>query len=67
MKDKLKEYLHTEWRYNVHPKYLKYFEEWYNQLTEKQRLYYNAYMDGNKTPFTKQSGGNMRNDNLGTD
>lgn len=47
----LKEYLWNEFRYNVLKKYYKYFDEWYENITENQRLYYISYMKGEKTPF----------------
>ena len=47
----LKEYLYKEFHYNVHPKYYKYFEEWFNNLLSNQIIYYNAYSKGLKTPF----------------
>ena len=49
--DKLKEYLRKEFIYNTVPKYYKYFEEWFNNLTKSQLVYYTAYMNGNKTPY----------------
>ena len=49
--EKLKEYLWTEFRYNVHPKYYQYFEEWYKNLTDNQISYYIAYSQGLKTPY----------------
>ena len=49
--DLLKEYLWDEFRRNVLKKYYKYFDEWYNNITDKQRMYYTAYMRGQKTPF----------------
>lgn len=47
----LKDYLWNEFKFNVHPKYYKYFEEWYNNLTENQILYYTAYSKGLKSPY----------------
>ena len=47
--DLLKEYLWNEWRYNVHKRYLKYFEQWYDNITESQRQFFEAYRKGNKT------------------
>lgn len=47
----LKEYLYNEWRYNCYKKYLIYFENWYENLTENQKLYYIAYKNSKKTPF----------------
>jgi hypothetical protein len=47
--EKLKEYLWNEWRYNNAPKFLKYFEEWFENLTDLQILQYTAYMEGDKT------------------
>lgn len=49
--DLLKEYLWNEFRYNVLKKYHKYFDEWYENITETQRLYFEAYMKGSKTPY----------------
>jgi len=47
----LKEYLFNEWKYNVLKKFLKYFDEWYENITDNQRMYFEAYMNGKKTPF----------------
>ena len=47
----MKEYLWNEWRYNVHKRFLKYFDEWYGNLTDNQIFYLTAYMKGLKTPF----------------
>lgn len=47
----LKEYLWNEWRFSTHPKYYKYFEEWFSNLTKSQRLYLVAYSKGKKTPY----------------
>ena len=52
--NKLKEYLWVEWKYNVHSKFYKYFEEWFINLTETQILYYTAYMNGKTTFFIKE-------------
>jgi hypothetical protein len=49
--DRLKEYLFNEWKYNVLKKFLKYFDEWYENITDNQRMYFEAYMNGKKTPF----------------
>jgi hypothetical protein len=49
--DLLKEYLWNEFRYNVLKKYHKYFDEWYENITETQILYFEAYMNGDKTPY----------------
>lgn len=49
--DLLKEYLWNEFRYNVLKKYYKYFDEWYENITDTQKMYYVAYMKGLKTPF----------------
>ena len=35
-------------------KYYKYFEEWYENITENQKLYYISYMKGKKTPFDEE-------------
>lgn len=47
--DKLKEYLQREFRMNNHPKYYKYFEKWFSNLTPNQIIFYKAYMKGQKT------------------
>lgn len=40
MNEQLKEYLWNEWKFNTQPKYYKYFEEWLNNLTDVQIIYY---------------------------
>lgn len=45
----VKQYLWHEFKLNNNPKYYKYFEEWFNNLTETQLLFYNAYSKGDKT------------------
>ena len=35
-------------------KYYKYFDEWYENITDSQRMYYTAYMKGLKTPFDEE-------------
>lgn len=47
----LREYLEREWRYNVHKKYHKYFDLWYDNLTDTQVLFYSAWMRGSLSPF----------------
>lgn len=47
----MKEYLYNEWKRTVHHKYIKYFDEWFNNLTQTQKLYFEAYSKGLKTPF----------------
>ena len=47
----MREYLYNEYRKTVHPKYLRYFDEWFNNLTETQKLYFEAYSKELKTPF----------------
>lgn len=46
---KLKEYLWKEWRMNNHPKYYIYFEEWFENLTDSQKIWYKVYSKGLKT------------------
>lgn len=36
----MKEWLKTQWKYNNHVKYQKYFEEWYNNITDTQKQYF---------------------------
>ena len=51
----LREYLWNEFRYNVHKKFYKYFDEWYENITDTQRTYFTAYMEGKKSPFQRKS------------
>lgn len=51
--NELKEYLWNEFRYNTLKKYYKYFDEWYNNLTDNQILFFISYMNGKKTPYEK--------------
>lgn len=46
----LKEYLRKEFTWNSHKKYHKYFEEWFDNLTDYQLEFYKCYMNGDKTP-----------------
>lgn len=36
----LEQYLREEWYKNNMPKYYKYFEEWFNNLTNNQIFYF---------------------------
>jgi len=47
----LKQYLWIEFHHSTVPKYYKYFEEWFSNLTENQILFYTAYMNGLKTSY----------------
>ena len=51
----LRDYLWNEWRHCCHERYWKkrpeFFEEWYGSITDVQRMYFTAYMEGKKTPF----------------
>ena len=49
--EELYEYLKKEWRYNCHPKYLQYFDEWFNNLTDYQIHCYSIWMTGKLGPF----------------
>ena len=51
MAEEVKQYLWTEFKFNNHPKYYKYFDTWIENLTENQILYYNAYSKGKKSPY----------------
>lgn len=51
MKNKLIEYLKQEWKYNNHKKYQKYFDEWFENLTDVQILYFESFSNGKKSPF----------------
>lgn len=51
MKAGLKEYLFKEWKYNVHKRYLKYFEEWYENLLDSQKEFYKSWMKGFMSPY----------------
>lgn len=48
----LKSYLWTQWSTCNHPKYYRYFELWFNNLTNVQLDYFIAYMNGKKSPLT---------------
>ena len=39
--DVLKIYLQETWRRENHAKYQRYFEEWFNNITENQIYYFN--------------------------
>lgn len=43
------QYLWEEFRRNNIPKFYKYFDEWIENLTEGQMLFYTAYSEGKKT------------------
>lgn len=45
----LKSYLWQQWAENNMPKYYKYFEAWFSNLTENQIEYFKAYAKGLKT------------------
>ena len=47
--DNLKQYLWEEFRRNNIPKFYKYFNEWIENLTESQIMFYGAYAEGKKT------------------
>lgn len=47
--NELKLYLWGEWRVSNLPKYYKYFQEWFDNLTMEQVEQYLAYMNGKKT------------------
>ena len=49
--DVLKKYLWNEWRYNVHKRYWKYFDEWYSNLLEPQKEFYRSWIDGHMSPY----------------
>ncbi len=46
MEDKLKEYIWQDFRRSNIPKYYKYFDEWYNNLTDNQKYYWSLRMTG---------------------
>lgn len=49
--EQLMQYLWMEFSYSNIPKYYKYFEEWFSNLTDNQILFYTAYMNRLKTPY----------------
>ena len=49
--DKIKEYLQEQWKFCNHPKYYKYFEEWYANITGTQMMYFKCWSEGNKSPY----------------
>ena len=46
MEDKLKEYIWQDFRKSNIPKYYKYFDEWYNNLTDIQKYYWSLRVTG---------------------
>lgn len=44
MTEELYDYLLKEWRFNNHPKYLKYFELWISNISENQIFHFNRMM-----------------------
>ena len=46
MENKLKEYIWQDFRKNNITKYYKYFDEWYNNLTDNQKYYWSLRMTG---------------------
>lgn len=51
MTEEVKQYLWNEFKFNNLPKYYKYFEEWVENLTQNQILYYVAYSKTKKSPY----------------
>ena len=51
----MKEYLYNEWRNGVSPKYLHFFDEWFDNLTDTQKIYFSSFAEGYKTPWRGQS------------
>lgn len=49
LSENVKKYLWEEFRRNSLPKYYKYFDEWIENLTDEQILFYTAYSEGKKT------------------
>ena len=47
----LREYLWNEWRYNVHKRYWKHFDEWYDNLLESQKEFFKSWMEGYMSPY----------------
>lgn len=50
----LREYLLKEWRYNCHPKYRNYFDQWLENLTDWQVTCFTAWMHGQMSPWITQ-------------
>lgn len=51
----MEEYLRIQFTHSTIPKYYKYFEMWFNALTDTQLQYYEAYMKGAKTPYQNET------------
>ena len=47
----LKEYLWEQWKFCNHPKYYQYFDEWYSNITDIQKMYFKCWSEGKKTPY----------------
>ena len=48
LSENVKKYLWEEFRRNSLPKYYKYFDDWIENLTDEQILFYTAYSEGKK-------------------
>ena len=49
LSENVKKYLWEEFRRISLTKYYKYFDEWIENLTDEQILFYTAYSEGKKT------------------
>lgn len=47
----MKEYLWEQWKLCNHPKYYQYFDEWYNNITDTQKMYFKCWSEGKKSPY----------------
>lgn len=47
----MKEYLWEQWKRCNNPKYYKYFEDWYKNITENQKIFFDCWSKGLKTPL----------------
>lgn len=54
MEDNLKAYVWQDFRKNNIPKYYKYFDEWYNNITDIQKYYWTLRMSGKYVNYGKE-------------
>lgn len=51
----MKEYLWEQWQRCNNPKYYKYFEEWFKNMTDIQKQYAIVWSQGLKTIWNEQT------------
>ena len=51
MKGEVKEYMRSEWEKNCPSQYMKYFDEWFSNITEQQLKCFGVWKKGKMGPF----------------